>query len=214
MPAYLFNSGVLFNVAKQAANSAGAGNPARQTALIATIFSVVSMESFINEAIELASESRADMESDPGRVAAFGEMGRQIEESHGSLELKYQVAKWVFSGSPFEKAANPFQDFATLIATRNALIHFKLLDKYEITPDEGVKLTTPIPILDRLRSRGVLSDFPEHVNVSWLERIGTSAMASWSCNVAKAMVTVMAAIPPDGLFKTNMRLLLRGFEIE
>ena len=213
MPAYFLNSGILFGVAMQAAKSAAGGNSIHLNALTAAVFAVVSAEAFINEAIELASELVPDKESDPSRVTAFAEMGRQIEEFHGSLELKYQVAKWVFSGAAFDKASNPYQDFATLVATRNALVHFKLLDKYEVTPEGGMSLKSPIPILDRLRSKNVLSDIPAEVTASWLHRISTAAMATWSCGVVTAMVKAVASIPPEGLFKIQMGALVKGFEI-
>ena len=215
MPALFLNSGVLFNVAKGAAKNAASGNSVHDNALIATVFSVVGTEAFINEAIELASNLVVFAnESDPTKVKAFAEIERQIEESHGPLELKYQIAKWVFSGEAFDRGANPYQDFALLLATRNALVHYKVLDKMDVTLEgDIVKAETPA-ILERLRGRKILSDIPSDIHASWLGRIATPAMAAFSCKAASAIVKAVAALPPQGVFKVQMELLAKSFEVE
>jgi hypothetical protein len=208
MPAFLLNSGVLFGIAKRAAEDAKAGNSLQTNALIAVVFSVVGSEAFINEAIELASLSSQESLT----IAAFAEMGAQVEDSHGTMELKYQVAKWVFSGESFDKGTNPYQDFLLLIQTRNALVHYKQLDKIaEVTSSGEVTVEVPA-LINRLRSKGVLSDIPTNVGASWLTRISTPAMAMWACHAASAMVKAIAAIPPEGVFKFQMGLQANDFE--
>jgi len=185
MPAYLLNASILFGIARGAYQDS--------KALVAIVFSVVALEAFINEMAEMASAAMPKAETEAQKIAAFAEILKYAEDSRGSLEMKYNLAKWVCTGQFYEKDAKPYQDFADLIATRNALIHYKVLDK--ITFAEEPK------ILKRLESKGILSDIPAGLNVAWIERVGTPATARWACETAAAMVQSIIASLPEGLFK-------------
>jgi hypothetical protein len=103
---YFLNSFALFNIAKQAAINAVSGTSLQDNVVISIVFSVVGAEAFINEAFEMASQF-GPRESEQKRIAAFAELGKQIEESRGSLELKYQIARWIFAGEAFNRSAAP-----------------------------------------------------------------------------------------------------------
>jgi hypothetical protein len=207
---YFLNSFALFNIAKQAAINAVSGTSLQDNVVISIVFSVVGAEAFINEAFEMASQF-GPRESDQKRIAAFAELGKQIEESRGSLELKYQIARWIFAGEAFNRLAAPYQDFVLLTAVRNALIHYKLVDKIHATEDGLMRMEIP-KIVDQLRSKHVLVDFPSHVGTSWLARITTPAMARWACLSGAAMVKEIVEIAPKGIFRERIELPSRPFE--
>ena len=171
------------------------------SALTAIVFSVVAMEAFINEMAEMASTALEKRETEPKKIAAFAEMVKYVEESRGSREMKYDLARWACAGQLYNKGANPYQDFADLIATRNALIHYKLLDKITFGEDGSTTMAEP-KILERLRAKAILADIPEGLNVPWIEKVGTPAAARWACNTAAAMVNSIIDALPAGLFKT------------
>jgi hypothetical protein len=192
MPAYLLNASILFGIARGAYQDS--------KALVAIVLSVVALEAFINEMAEMASAAMPKAETEPQKIAAFAEILKYVEESRGSLEMKYNLAKWVCTGQFYEKDAKPYQDFADLIATRNALIHYKVLDKITFAEDGSASMAEP-KILKRLESKGILADVPAGLNVAWIEKVGTSATARWACETAAAMVQSTIASLPEGLFK-------------
>ncbi len=91
---YIFNSHALFHTAKEATKNAATRASLQNNVVIAGVFSVVIAEAFVNEAFEAASQFGPG-ESEQKRIEAFTELGRQIEESRGSLEFKFQVARWI-----------------------------------------------------------------------------------------------------------------------
>jgi hypothetical protein len=211
MPGYFLNSAIVFGIAKKASLRAAANSGTiLDDVLTAIVFSVGGAEAFLNEAIELATTVVFMHESDPDKISAFGEMGKQIEESRGSIELKYQTAKWIFSGKAFNRGASPYQDFALLISVRNAIIHYKLLDKIELTPSGDMQMNAPA-IIGRLESKDVLSDAPLYPHQSWLQRIATPEMATWSCATTAQMVSDFEKMLPKGFFKSQIELLTRSF---
>jgi len=118
-------SGMLFSVALQAAKSIKADDPragGQLPTLTSIVFSVISLEAFLNEMTESA-EDNATMDYEPEAVATFAYMMRDMEAA--SLETKFIMSSWVLTGKSLSRAAQPFQDFASLIALRNQLVHFK-----------------------------------------------------------------------------------------
>jgi hypothetical protein len=146
-------------------------------------------------------------EFDQKRIVAFAELGKEIEESRGSLELKYR-ARWIFAGEAFDRSAAPYQDFALLTALRNALIHYKLVDKFYATEDGPLRMEIP-KIVEQLRSKNVLADSPSHVGAPWISRITTPAMARWACLSSAAMIKEIVEIAPKGVFRTGIELVSR-----
>src|SRR5436309_16000103 len=124
MPAYLLNASILFGIARGAYQDS--------KALVAIVFSVVALEAFINEMAEMASAAMPKAETEAQKIAAFAEILKYAEDARGSLEMKYNVAKWVCTGHFYEEDATPYQDFADVLAARNALIHYNVLAKMTV----------------------------------------------------------------------------------
>ncbi len=192
MGAMYLNSRIIFNIARKATSDSNA--------VVATVFSVVFLETVINELAEIASDIDLRGEKEPQRIQAFAEILKHTEESRGSLELKYQLAGWILGGHVFDKGANPYQDFLHLVAVRNALVHMKLLDKIPVSSDGKLGFVEIPGVVQRLPKK-VLQNVPPGVNTTWLDRIGTAAMAQWACDAASAMVQTTVQFAPGGNFK-------------
>ena len=104
--------------------------------IVAILLSAAATEAFINELAELITVMKVQFEAFlSNELKAFADVIDEVEESRGSLLLKYLMAAYTLRGSPFDKGTNPFQDFATLVALRNDIMHLKPKDRTVIGPD-------------------------------------------------------------------------------
>src|SRR5439155_18734314 len=85
---------------------------------------------------------------------AFADALQEIEESRGSLSLKYLIASQTLSGATFDKGSNPYQDFAILINLRNDLMHLKPRDSF-LQPENGPLEIQPPRYIKGLQQRGL-----------------------------------------------------------
>jgi hypothetical protein len=131
MPLIYTPSASLFDRAKAAFAKIQAKHvPDRQhgerDAIIAIVFSALALEAFINEVGDFAAyPNRENAEQDPQSVSIIGSMLGEIEESRGSMQQKFLMAKWIFSQQEYDRANQPYLDFAILVQVRNALAHVK-----------------------------------------------------------------------------------------
>lgn len=200
----IISAGELYNVARTAyERTKGASSDRAQhdrDPLIAVVFSVITLEAFINEVAQLAARE-ARRKGNPPSVAAFADLTDEIEESRGSLGLKFCVARHLFAGHPYDKGSQPYQDFDLLIDLRHALIHWKPREKFE--PDgKGGLAVKPPDIVGRLRAKNILAELEAGQFIAW---ISTRAVARWACNTAAAMVRSIAEVIPDSPFKEEVR---------
>jgi hypothetical protein len=100
-----------------------------------------------------------------------------------------------------------------LIAVRNALIHYRPVDKIYAGADGAIKMDAP-KIIEQLRSKNVLADVPYDIGTPWLARITTPAMARWSCLSAATMVQEIAECAPRGVFKMRIEMLSPPFDVQ
>jgi len=141
-------------------------------------------------------------------VKTFARLFEEVERSHGSLQLKFQRARYAFTGEAYNTGALPFQDFALLVDLRNSLMHYKSPESFHVDAN-GVLTYTPAKILQRLRSKDILAEREPSVTASWLLAIATVAMARWSCESAAAMVASLLSILPESHFKEQMEFFYR-----
>ena len=208
MPGRFLNSLFIFNIAKGAALRAASGSSVTQDVLIAIVFSVVSAEAFINELVDGANDVFCEFETQPDKIKTLNEVGDEIEQAHGSLKSKYLFAKLILSGKSFDKGTNPFQDFALLVDVRNAIVHHKVVDKFDLIDDKIVM--QPLKLLERLDRRKLLSATKD-ASSSWFEKISNAAMARWACESTAAMVTMLTNEIPEGSFKETPKALSQYF---
>jgi hypothetical protein len=197
MPTRYFESGVLFGVAVNSAASIQA--PPRKggqlPTLVSLVFSVVSVEAFLNEAAEMAV-GFLDM-SEPQAVAVFVECMADAERSRASLESKLALANWVLAGKRLDRGAQPYQDFGLMMRLRNDLVHFKANDWFaqETTSEDFHKA-----LIQRFGNRNLLAQDMEAG--SWIHAIETKAIADWCCKTAAGVVVDFVSKIPQGGYKT------------
>ena len=192
------NCGVIYKVAYDAqrrlvAKASSDRAPAGNDALVAIVFAAASLEAFINELGERAGQPIGGAPH-PQALEALATLWNEVERVRGSVDLKFNMAAFAFTGRVFDKGSQPYQDFATLMRVRNALVHLRPLD--EVTGME----VTPAKLLSKL-PRNVLTTNPR---ASWVTRIYTRAMATWACNAAVEMAQAIVGMVPDSYFKRTV----------
>lgn len=197
---YFLNSGILFSVAVSAyerLKSAPADKTGGQNdALIAILFSAATLEAFVMELGLMAESDSALFGHKP--LQSLAPVLNETETSRGSIRLKFLLAKVMLGGETYDKGAQPYQDFDTLFAMRDTIIHLK--------PEKI--MGEPHKILQRLRAKDLCEDAESGVIASWLAQISTRAVARWACNVVVEMVETLKASLPAASEKTPLLSLV------
>ncbi len=168
-----------------------------EDAIVAIVLSAASTEAFINELAESVAMTKVRLdETLSGELRAFADVADEIEESRGSLRLKYLMAAQTLRGSPFDKGTNPFQDFATLVTLRNDIMHLRPRDRTVIAPD-GRQSQAPPKYIAALQQRGLANS---NDSISWFDSIQTVEMASWAPKTAREIILAVLDLIPDGSF--------------
>jgi len=104
------------------------------SAIISIVMSALAVEAFINElaeAADMAQIGRQDITSPAlGKLQDLANAIKEVEDSQGSVALKYQMAYLVLTGATFPRGIAPFQGFKQLVTLRNLLVHLKPGDKH------------------------------------------------------------------------------------
>ena len=181
-------AGLLLRIARDAhqrtmvASSATTSN--QMDTLVAIVFSAMSVEAFMSDAVAHAEMllSSPSPWPEPSTTSAFAEAVNEIERNRGSLKLKYLVSKVLLSGRPYDKGAQPYQDFSLLIDLRNALVH---IDTKHVRANSSASLKENPPKAAK-RLPGHLIDKDQ--SKSWVTQISTPAVAQWACNATISMI--------------------------
>lgn len=108
-----YHAGVLFEIARRSyartAEAASDLSPGQTDALVAVMFATASLEAFINEAGARAGYPPPGSLPDPDVVSRFATVMAEVEEGRGSLELKYQLARLVFTATISTRAGLPIR---------------------------------------------------------------------------------------------------------
>ncbi len=187
------NTEVIFDIALEAAKRIDAPRRegGKREALISVVFAAVSLEAFLNELVELARDF-AEYENALPMTSAFAQLMSQL--SRVPILLRFSMAHWILTGGPYDTDSQHFQALTLLFQVRNDLVHFKpdpLIDQGESKPTH----TT----LEKLRSKHILNDSsaPE-TNMSWIQAVGTKAVAEWACNAASLVAADLVSKLPAG----------------
>jgi hypothetical protein len=120
------------------------------------------------------------------------------EKAQGQIDLKYQLTSKILTGKTFPRGQAPFQDFVTLVALRNELVHPRHRDR--TTPAGHVE---PVSRVVRdLQQRGLTTsrgrrpgDVPG--GMSWLDEIKSSGVANWAYGAARQIIIAVLTMLPD-----------------
>ncbi len=204
--------GTLFGIAVEAAREiktdpriGGQGS-----ALISVVFSVIALESFLNEITEHArqlSEHQPAIEGHP-EIVLFAQIMGDAEEAHARLESKFTLANWILSGRSINRGSQPYQDFALLMRLRNDLVHTKtnkLFDYGTMTNEEAHR-----ELMNRFRNKNILADAT--ATGSWTHLIQTKAVAEWSCRTAASVVVDLCSSALESGFQKDLNFFRQIFE--
>jgi hypothetical protein len=217
--AMFINAGPLLGIARGARDRSAAASEPRSVGtlepLVSVAFSVAAMEAFLNELVELTELIAPDRwEPLPAGIRRLVVLLNQAEADNASIAMKFMLARTALVGEPFDKGTQPYQDFALLLAARNALVHYRPLDRFEMGENGAVEWTPP-RLLERLRSKSLAAVLEPNVQASWLSVISTPAVAAWACQVAVQMVTeVIDAVPAGPLRRQLDFLYARVFDCD
>jgi hypothetical protein len=163
------NTGALFSLAVDAAKSISA--PPRvggqDVALVSIVFAAASLEAFLSEAAYLAEFSQHLVNvgaglgqpkvPEPDVVSAFAQIMDDAEDSKASLESKFHFANLVLTGKAYDRGTVPYQDFALLIAARNALAHFKSKEYFSKAEGKPAVFNQE-KVVEKLRPKNLLHE--------------------------------------------------------
>jgi hypothetical protein len=209
MPARIFEAATLFGIALDAAK--GIKTEPRQdgqrAALVSIIFGVVSLEAFLNEATEMASDFSKEA-SELEVVKTFSQVLTDAERL--PLESKFVLANWILTGRSIDRGAQPYQDFALLLSIRNELVHFKPNESFDVVVIPGEMERRQKAVLQKLRSKNILADL--RGAYAWTSPLTTKAVAEWSCDTVSGMVSdLVSKAPQNSQWGYLLRMLGRGF---
>ncbi|MBN2404201.1 MAG: hypothetical protein JXE06_01320 [Coriobacteriia bacterium] len=206
-------AGHLFDIAREAARRACAqsSDPRGYVAhdpFVAAVFSAAAGEAFINELPVIAEHpSKPDPElSDPPEVQHLISLLGEAESARYEIRLKFLLAKLALTRRTFDKGVNPYQDFATLIDLRNALLHMKS-ERIEGVLAKGSNPTFVHPkLISRLRGTNVLASAHAESSAGWTYLVSTPAAATWACNATASIVRDLHDSMPHCQLKAKMNI--------
>ncbi len=194
-------------------------------AIIAVTFSVMAVEAFLNELVELARDRE---ESEAQSLLSTIE---QLSQDRKEIETRLLKASISTSDTPFNKGRLPFQSFNLLVRVRNRLIHLLAGD----TITDGLR-QEHIDILSALKSHkvivadlqipidreqtqimekygAILSDLTiQSIPLPFIYAVSTQSVAEWSCKVASDIIITFIRDMRDSPFKNLLQQYSTSFQ--
>lgn len=202
----MLEAGLLFGIAIDAVREIRVHPRAggQRSALVSVVFSVIALESFVNEMTEYAQI----MSPAPPEAATFAQIMGDAEEDHASLDFKLRLAHWIVTGRHMDKGASPYQDFALLMRLRNDLVHTKPNKPfvYGKTTNEEVHQA----LLKRFRDKHILAEHRD--SASWAYLVQTRAVAEWSCRTVARVVSGVCSGESQNSFQKTLRAVSDVFQ--
>jgi hypothetical protein len=102
----MIEAGVLFSVAIDAIRDIKAHprKGGQRSALVSIVFSVIALESFVNEMTEHAHKMSPNQ---PAEVGAFAQMMGEADDDHASLDFRLRLAHWILTSRMMDKGSQP-----------------------------------------------------------------------------------------------------------
>jgi hypothetical protein len=172
-------------------------------AIVALVLAGAAAEAFINEFAEWMAVQKAvggkQGKSLPPALVGFADALAEIEASRGTTTLKYLVASLTLGGKAFDKGAQPYQDFATLMTIRNDIMHLKPREVFvEENGAAGRHIRDRWPkYITALQGRGLARPVTKGGNGIWLNLLKTDKVACWACQAALAIIRATLDLFPD-----------------
>lgn len=176
---------------------------------VSIILSAFAIEGFFNE-VAHAVRSYTEAPS----LRAMGQMLDLAEESNAQPKMKLQIVHYALTGRPLDNGGPLAQDFDSLMALRNGLVHVKPLAVYwAIESDLDAKPLVKFPkAIRHLVSRKVI-DLPARQAHNWRQLVCNPAVARWAHNVAVQTMKKVAEWTPEDTFAEYMRFLTGDLKV-
>ena len=150
-----------------------------RNAVTATILAQATLESYVNEQIEMGLIARKPVPYSETQWEAVAELLQKT-----TLLDKWRLFAQVGHAATFDEGREPFQGFVVLVRLRNFLAH------YSPKPTEGDLHDPP----DKKLLAGLEARYTFSTQPGWMERMLNVACARWACEVARAMIKEHARI--------------------
>jgi hypothetical protein len=207
------SAGHLFGVAREACSRALGASPdthahVSHDPLVAVVFAAAAGEAFINELADVAAHPAVvdrDLGPEPPEVGNLISLLSEAEGNRAATGFKFLVGKLALARNTYDKGANPYQDFATLIELRNSLLHLRTEHIEGVLAKGRYPSYRHPPVLERLRSKQILVDVGGG-GASWLYLVSTAATAKWACNATANIVADLFSSMPDSQLKAKVQL--------
>ncbi len=177
--------------------------------IAALVFAAMSIESFLNDMVEIAARFSA-VNHRFEEIRAFASLLSDLEQQKAQMGLKVQTAYYIFQKAQLDKGALPYQDFDLLLDIRHAMVHSKP-EKVD-WPTDVTDEFKPHKYVKRLADRGVIPLPSPKAPPQWKTLISRPEVARWSCNVAAQMVSFLIDLVPSGDFKQLLTVSATGIE--
>jgi hypothetical protein len=202
----------------------------QKDALVAIVFSAMSLEAFLNELPEYLCMFPELTKHDPPEISSYIGLAEEVESNKGSIKLKYILAHTVLSGRPCDKGKAIYEDFSLLIDVRNDLMHAKPRNISGTAGADGtIQFEAKEKMLAKLRAKKILDISQQVMNIPIIEpngvekvipmeaprpfhdRVATRAAAYWACNTVADVVESLLNVVPDSHNKSNLMHLRQHF---
>ena len=147
----------------------------------AIISTVAGLEASINELyLEACDNNRNTLRGLTNQaINMLAEWWEEIERI--SILLKYQTALMLVGAERFDKGEQPYQDVASLVLLRNALVHYK--------PEWDSELKVHENLRNRLESRFHPNSLAEETSLWFPHQCLGSACAMWAVDASERFLT-------------------------
>jgi hypothetical protein len=177
------------------------------SSITSIVMSALAVEAFINELAEEADMAQIGREGITSsalvQLQDLANTLKEVEDSQGSVTLKYQIAYLLLSGGTFPRGRSPFQEFKQLVTLRNLFVHLKPGDRHSSSGHVEPRQSLIREFQQRgyTRTRGRKAGDPLG-GMSWLQEIQTVQMADWAYGTARSIIAAVGAVIPEDLPQT------------
>lgn len=156
-------------------------------AMVAILFSLVSLEAWINEIGAIAGDYERDRtnawEEQFPLLNNVHQILTMADKAHLSLEMKVNLLRHTIAGSTFDKGSAVYQDFQLLVKLRNALTHARIKSLTTNVLDKRVERSLESRNLFSDRTRPLIGGAP----YTWIDLVSNRAAARWALNASASM---------------------------
>lgn len=170
-------------------------------AIRSIVFSVIALESFLND-LEATAEVLSNDRPSGKYARALRDLLQGLENERVPLREKFQSLMTFLASRSFNKGENPYQEFNLLMNLRNEIVHAKAA---KVSIDKGNPLDArPFSLVVALAERGLCIRPERFPTQSWSSYFrDDQRVAIWAHDTAVSMIiSIYDNIPYNTLLKS------------